>query len=405
MNFEAASALLEKYSQQHVLHYYDKLSDTQKATLLSSIENIDFSAFKTLNMAENKQLGQVTPIDALSLKEIKKQRSRYIQTGLAAIREGRVGVVLLAGGQGTRLGFNGPKGTFNIGVNKPLYIFECQINSIMASCAPAQTLPHLFIMTSPQNDEITRKFMEEHDYFGYDKKLIHFFVQGVAPAINYDGKILMAEKYKPVLTPDGNGGWFAALNKAYGRMLSKWGIEWLNLAGVDNVLQKICDPAFIGATIGSGVNCGCKSVKKVSPEERVGVICKEDGVPTVIEYYDMPQKLKVRHDVKGELIFCYGVILNYLFSVEKLKETIKKKLPYHLAEKKIPCIKGGKKFVPEAPNGYKLEQLAVDLVKLMGSCIAYEVEREVEFAPVKNATGADSVESARALLIKNGVEL
>lgn len=405
MNFEAASALLEKYSQQHVLHYYDKLSDTQKATLLSSIENIDFSAFKTLNMAENKQLGQVTPIDALSLKEIKKQRSRYIQTGLAAIREGRVGVVLLAGGQGTRLGFNGPKGTFNIGVNKPLYIFECQINSIMASCAPAQTLPHLFIMTGPQNDEITRKFMEEHDYFGYDKKLIHFFVQGVAPAINYDGKILMAEKYKPVLTPDGNGGWFAALNKAYGRMLSKWGIEWLNLAGVDNVLQKICDPAFIGATIGSGVNCGCKSVKKVSPEERVGVICKEDGVPTVIEYYDMPQKLKVRHDVKGELIFCYGVILNYLFSVEKLKETIKKKLPYHLAEKKIPCIKGGKKFVPEAPNGYKLEQLAVDLVKLMGSCIAYEVEREVEFAPVKNATGADSVESARALLIKNGVEL
>ena len=405
MNYEAASALLEKYSQQHVLHYYDKLSDTQKATLLSSIENIDFSAFKTLNMAENKQLGQVTPIDALSLKEIKKQRSRYIQTGLAAIREGRVGVVLLAGGQGTRLGFNGPKGTFNIGVNKPLYIFECQINSIMASCAPAQTLPHLFIMTSPQNDEITRKFMEEHDYFGYDKKLIHFFVQGVAPAINYDGKILMAEKYKPVLTPDGNGGWFAALNKAYGRMLSKWGIEWLNLAGVDNVLQKICDPAFIGATIGSGVNCGCKSVKKVSPEERVGVICKEDGVPTVIEYYDMPQKLKVRHDVKGELIFCYGVILNYLFSVEKLKETIKKKLPYHLAEKKIPCIKGGKKFVPEAPNGYKLEQLAVDLVKLMGSCIAYEVEREVEFAPVKNATGADSVESARALLIKNGVEL
>ena len=323
MNFEAASALLEKYSQQHVLHYYDKLSDTQKATLLSSIENIDFSAFKTLNMAENKQLGQVTPIDALSLKEIKKQRSRYIQTGLAAIREGRVGVVLLAGGQGTRLGFNGPKGTFNIGVNKPLYIFECQINSIMASCAPAQTLPHLFIMTGPQNDEITRKFMEEHDYFGYDKKLIHFFVQGVAPAINYDGKVLMAEKYKPVLTPDGNGGWFAALNKAYGRMLSKWGIEWLNLAGVDNVLQKICDPAFIGATIGSGVNCGCKSVKKVSPEERVGVICKEDGVPTVIEYYDMPQKLKVRHDVKGELIFCYGVILNYLFSVEKLKETIK----------------------------------------------------------------------------------
>lgn len=405
MNFEAASALLEKYGQQHMLHYYEKLSDTQKETLLTAIENIDFSVFKTLNTAEKKPLGEVTPIDALSLKEIKKQRSRYIQTGNAAIREGRVGVVLLAGGQGTRLGFDGPKGTFNIGVNRPLYIFECQINSIKASCAAAQALPHLFIMTGPQNDEITRKFFEEHDYFGYDEKLIHFFVQGVAPAINYDGKILMAEKYKPVLSPDGNGGWFKALNKAYGKMLSKWGIEWLNLAGVDNVLQKICDPVFIGATISSGVNCGCKAVKKVSPEEKVGVICKEDGVPTVIEYYDMPQKLKIRHDIKGELIFCYGAILNYLFSVEVLKATAKSKLPYHLAEKKIPCLKGGKKFVPEAPNGYKIEQLAVDLVKLMGSCIAYEVEREHEFAPVKNATGVDSVESARALLAKNGVEL
>lgn len=405
MNYEAASALLEKYGQQHVLHYYEKLSDTQKATLLSSVEKIDFTAFKTVNMGEKKQLGSVTPIEALSLKEIKKQRSRFTQTGIAAIREGRVGVVLLAGGQGTRMGFDGPKGTFDIGVTKPLYIFECQIKSIMESCAPAQVLPHLFIMTGPQNDEVTRKFFEEHEYFGYDSKRVHFFVQGVAPAISYDGRILMAEKYKPVLAPDGNGGWFTALNKAYGKMLTRWGIEWLNLAGVDNVLQKNCDPTFIGATISSGVCCGAKAVKKVSPEEKVGVICKEDGVPTVIEYYDMPQKLKIRHDIKGELIYCYGVILNYLFSVEKLKETSKRRLPYHLAEKKIPCIKGGKKFVPEEPNGYKLEQLAVDLVKLMGSCIAYEVEREKEFAPVKNQTGVDSVVSARELLVKNGVEL
>ncbi|MGN0805618.1 MAG: UTP--glucose-1-phosphate uridylyltransferase [Candidatus Coproplasma sp.] len=405
MNYEAAIALLEKYGQEHVLHYYEKLSEAQREILLDSIERIDFSAFKTLNAEEKKPLGEISPIDALPLKEIKKQNSRFIQTGIAAIREGRVGVVLLAGGQGTRLGFDGPKGTFDIGVNRPLYIFECQINSIKNSCALAERLPHLFIMTGPQNDEVTRKFFEEHEYFGYDKDLVHFFVQGVAPAISPDGKILMAEKYRPVLSPDGNGGWFAALNLSYGKKLAKWGIEWLNLAGVDNVLQKICDPVFIGATISSGVNCGCKSVKKVAPDEKVGVICKEDGVPTVIEYYDMPQKLKVRRDVKGELVYCYGVILNYLFSVKKLRETTGKKLPYHLAEKKIPCLKGGKKFVPEAPNGYKLEQLAVDLVKLMGSCVAYEVEREKEFAPVKNATGVDSVDSARALLIKNGVEL
>lgn len=405
MNYEAANALLEKYGQQHVLHYYEKLSDAQKEKLLTTLEKIDFTAFKTVQIGAERRTGELTPADALTLKEIRKQRVRFTQTGIAAIREGRVGVVLLAGGQGTRLGFDGPKGTFDIGVTKPLYIFERQIDSIKEACAPAETLPHLFIMTAPQNDEVTRKFLADHAYFGYDEKLVHFFVQGVAPAISYDGKILMAEKYRPVLAPDGNGGWFSALYKAYGRMLGKWGIEWFNLVGVDNVLQKVCDPVFIGATISSGAACGCKAVKKISPDEKVGVVCKENGAPAVIEYYDMPQKLKVRHDVKGELIFCYGAVLNYLFSVELLRAVNKKKLPYHLAEKKIPCIKGGKKFIPEQPNGYKLEQLAVDLVKLMDSCIVFEVEREKEFAPVKNAMGADSVETARELLTKNGVTL
>ncbi len=405
MNYEAASALLEKYGQQHVLHYYEKLSDAQKEKLLSSLDEIDFAAFKSVQAGKEKSLGELTPADALSLKEIRKQHLLYAQTGIDAIKQGKVGVVLLAGGQGTRLGYDGPKGTFDIGVTKPLYIFERQINSIMEACAPAETLPHLFIMTAPQNDEETQKFLGEHSYFGYDETRIHFFVQGVAPAISYDGKILMAEKYRPVLAPDGNGGWFGALNKAYGKKLGRWGIEWFNLVGVDNVLQKICDPVFIGATISSGAACGCKAVKKLSPDEKVGVVCKEDGVPTVVEYYDMPQKLKVRHDIKGELIFCYGAVLNYLFSVELLKANNRKKLPYHLAEKKIPCIKGGKKHVPEQPNGYKLEQLAVDIVKLMDSCIVFEVEREKEFAPVKNATGADSVETARELLTKNGVKL
>lgn len=405
MNYEAANALLEKYGQQHVLRYYDKLSEKQKETLLSTVDKIDFAAFSTVRTDAVKQVGEITPADALPLKEIKKQRARFTATGLAAIREGRVGVVLLAGGQGTRLGFDAPKGTFDIGVGKPLYIFECQIKSVIKACEPVQTLPHLFIMTAPHNDGITRKFFEEHEYFGYDQNLVHFYVQGVAPAISYDGKILMAEKYKPALAPDGNGGWYSALSKAYGRQLGKWGIEWLNLVGVDNVLQKVCDPVFIGATISSGAACGCKAVRKVSPEEKVGVVCKEDGVPTVVEYYDMPQKFKVRHDVKGELIFCYGAVLNYLFNVDRLKEISKKRLPYHLAEKKIPCIKGGKKFTPEQPNGYKLEQLAVDMIKLMGSCVVFEVERSKEFAPVKNRTGADSVESARRLLIENGYDI
>ncbi|MGN0804928.1 MAG: UTP--glucose-1-phosphate uridylyltransferase [Candidatus Coproplasma sp.] len=406
MNFDAAEALLEKYNQQHVLHYYSKLSDNQKETLLSTLEEIDFSAFKTVDINATYKLGELSPADALSLKDVKKQNKRFTETGLSAIRGGKVCVVILAGGQGTRLGYDGPKGTFNIGVNRQLSIFECLINNLKEVVEKSGVAPYVFIMTSRLNDTATRKFFEDNAYFGYDPKKINFYLQGVAPAIDFEGKILMEEKYRPVLTPDGNGGWYAALvNAGFGKLLKKQGIEWVNVVSVDNVLQRICDPVFIGATISSGVSCGAKVVKKLSPEEKVGVLCKENGTPTVVEYFDMPQKYKVRHDTKGELVYCYGVTLNYLFNVDKLKDTLKGKLRYHLSAKKIPCIKGGKKFVPEEPNGYKLEQLATDMVSLSGSCVAVEIDREKEFAPVKNKSGADSVDTARALLIKNSVEI
>jgi UDP-N-acetylglucosamine/UDP-N-acetylgalactosamine diphosphorylase len=151
--------------------------------------------------------------------------------------------------------------------------------------------------------------------------------------------------------------------------------------------------------------CSGKVVKKVSPEERVGVICKEDGKPAIIEYYEMPEELAKKRDEDGELTFRYGVTLNYLFSVEGLNRIYKNKLPYHLAKKAIPHIENGVKVTPSQPDGYKFETLAVDLIKLMGSCLAVEIDREKEFAPVKNKTGADSVESARILLKKNGVQL
>lgn len=406
MDYESAYLLLSKYGQQHVLHYYDKIKDSQRAELLASVERIDFDTLGNVKKAEADKLGNVTVPEAVTLKQVKKMRSRYEEIGLTAIREGRVGAVLLAGGQGTRLGSDLPKGMFNIGETSELTIFECQMNSIKSVCKKAGANIHLFIMTSTRNDIVTREFFEKKDYFGYDKQKIHFFVQGEAPAISFDGKILMEEKYRPVFTPDGNGGWFnAMLSAGMGRILNKNNIEWLNLCGVDNVLQKICDPVFVGATLASGALCGSKVVKKLSPEERVGVLCKEDGIPTVLEYYEMPQKLKIRHEINGELTFAYGVILNYLFNVEKLRAISKRKLVSHLAEKKITCIKGGKKVVPEEPNGYKLEKLAVDQIKLMGSCVGVEVDREKEFAPVKNKEGADSVETARALLKKNGVKL
>ena len=405
MKLEEAKALLKKYGQLQLLDYYDEIDDDKRQELLASIGRIDFASVSDVDFHTERQVGKLAPADALSLAEVNARKDEFEKIGLAAIKAGKVAAVLLAGGQGTRLGLDAPKGTFNIGVNKKLSIFECQMNNLLKVVKRAGVYPHLFVMTSTLNDGQTRAFFESKGYFGYDSSKIHFYVQKTAPAFSFDGKILLEEKHRPVLTPNGNGGWYSSLKEAEcGKILAEDGVEWLNVYGVDNVLQQICDPVFVGATILSGLECSSKVVRKVSAEEKVGVLCKEDGLPSVVEYFEMPPENKSEVNGKGELVYCFGVTLNYLFSVEKL-DCVSANLPYHLATKKISHIKDGKLFVPEEPNGYKLESLAVDIVKLMGSCLGVEVEREKEFAPVKNMTGADSVDTARALLIKNGVEI
>ncbi len=321
------------------------------------------------------------------------------------LAEGKVGAVLLAGGQGSRLGYDGPKGTFNIGVTRELSIFEQLMRNVSDVTSQTGRAFPLFIMTSTVNDAATRSFFKEHSYFGYPRDEIHFFIQDVAPACDYDGKVFLDDKGRISLMPNGNGGWYSSLvNNGLGRILERDNIEWLNVFGVDNVLQRICDPAFIGATILKRCRCGAKVVKKTSPDEKVGVLCTQDGKPSIVEYFEMPEDLKNKTK-KGELVYRYGVILNYLFNVHDLNLTLSGKLPYHLADKAIAHMENGVRVTPSSPCGYKFETLVVDMVRLMGSCLAYEVEREREFAPVKNATGTDSVDTARELLRKNGVVL
>ena len=406
MDFNAALKLLEKYNQTQLLDYYAELDEKKRRELLSAIESIDFATFSKVDFHTERKVGRLSPADALSLDEVNARRDEFESAGLAAIKSGKVAAVLLAGGQGSRLGHDAPKGTFNIGVTKKLTIFELQMRALINVAIKAGRYPQLFIMTSALNDRETRAFFRENNYFGYDEKMVHFYVQKTAPAFSFDGKILLAEKHKPVLTPNGNGGWYSSLTEAEcGKILESEGIEWLNVYGVDNVLQRVCDPVFIGATILSGLACSSKVVKKTGAAEKVGVLCKENGLPSVVEYYEMPDENKTEKDDKGELVYRYGVTLNYIFNVEKLNGVKANGLPYHLAAKRISCLKDGKLCEPDEPNGYKLETLAVDIVKLMGSCLGVEVERDKEFAPVKNKTGVDSVDTARALLIKNGFEI
>ena len=406
MDILEARRLLSEHGQQQLLDYYEELSEGEQASLLRQISEVNFSAFHGLKAGGARKLGELSPVPAVTVSEIEAHRDEYRALGLSALRAGKVAAVLLAGGQGTRLGSDGPKGAFDIGITRKLSIFGQQFANIADVTREAGVYFHVFVMTSELNDAATRKFFAENDFFGYPAEKIHFFVQDMAPSCDVHGKILLSEKGRIASSPNGNGGWYASLVRSGdGRILESEGIEWLNVYAVDNVLQRICDPVFVGATIKSGFGCGAKVVKKVSPDEKVGVLCLEDGVPAIVEYYEMPPETAAQRRPDGELKFAYGVILNYLFNVQLLSRTLEKRLPVHLSFKKIPHIENGQLVTPESPNGYKFEYLVLDLIKLMGSCLAFEVVREREFAPIKNRTGVDSVESARALLEKNGVKL
>jgi UDP-N-acetylglucosamine/UDP-N-acetylgalactosamine diphosphorylase len=399
------SEKLSMLNQIHLLKYIKELSDVQQEKLIKQIENLNFSVLDEVGVEEKR--GYIEPLYAMTLKEINENKKRYTDIGVQAIKEGKVGAVLLAGGQGSRLGFDKPKGMFDIGVNKNLYIFECLINNLLDVVKQTGAWIPLFIMTSEQNDKDTREFLEKHNYFGYSSDNVIFFVQEQLPTVDTNGKLMLADKGVVSTAPNGNGGWYASLVRSgVLKILKDNKIEWLNVFAVDNVLQRIADPCFIGAVIDSDMESGAKVVSKADPQERVGVMCLEDGKPSIVEYYEMTPEMIERREPDGTLSYNYGVILNYLFKIKNLNSIIDARLPLHKAFKKIQCIdENGVMVYPDEPNAYKYETLALDMVKLQKNCLAYEVERNKEFAPVKNKTGVDSVDTARELLIANGVDI
>lgn len=408
MDYNQALEKLAQYDQTHLLEYYGELDDNRQQELLEQIEETDFSVVKNLEHQEGgAERGKITPIGSMEIDEIEKNRSRFEALGLDAIKQQKVGAVLLAGGMGTRLGSDEPKGVYNIGLTKDLYIFECLINNLLEVVKKADAWVPLFIMTSDKNHERTVSFFKEHDFFGYKGELVWFFKQEMAPAVNFEGKVLLETKSKISTSPNGNGGWFVSLARnGLVDKIHEIGIEWLNIFAVDNVLQKIADPVFIGASIERAVEVGAKVVRKATPDEKVGVMCLDDGRPSIVEYYELNEQMRDERNEKGEYAYNFGVILNYLFSVSALERIMSRKLSLHIVEKKINCLdEKGNEIKPQEPNGYKFEQLVLDMIHELESCLPFEVVREKEFAPIKNATGVDSVETARELLKKNGIAL
>lgn len=407
MNYKDAYEKLEKYGQLHVLKYYDELPEEKKEALLSQIGELDFGILKYCKENTTNQKGKISPLAAMQLPEIEKNKEKYTRIGVEEIQKGKVAAVLLAGGMGTRLGSEHPKGMFDIGLTRPVYIFQRIIENMLDVVKQTDTWVRLFVMTSDKNHDMTVDFFEEKGYFGYNRDFVKFFIQDVVPASDYDGKAYMEEKWKIATSPNGNGGWFSSMNKCgLLDIIKDDGIEWLNVFAVDNVLQRIADPCFVGATIAHECVAGAKVVKKNNPDERVGALCLEDGRPSIVEYYELTDEMKKAKDSEGNPAYDFGVILNYIFRTQKLLEIMDRQLPLHVVEKQIPYMDEEGKYVePDTPNGYKYETLVLDMIHQVDNCLAYEVDRDREFAPIKNATGIDSVETARKLCRKNGIEL
>ena len=405
MNYEQIKEKLEQYGQTQLLRFYEELDETHKETLLDEIGQIDFDMLRVNQSSE--QAGVITPIEAMTLDQIKEQEDAFRQEGLAAIRSCNVAAVLLAGGQGTRLGLDGPKGTLNVGINRELFIFQCLINNLMDVKKEAHAWIPLLVMTSDKNDADTRAFFEAHDFFGYNKDYVFFFKQEMAPSTDFDGKIYLEEKDHISLSPNGNGGWFISLQKAgLLEKIKSMGVQWLNVFAVDNVLQRMADPVFVGATIQSGKPIGAKVIRKAAPDEKVGVMCYRDNRPSIVEYYELTDEMMTQKNEKGELAYNFGVILNYLFKLSELERIAGENMPLHIVDKKIPYIdENGNKIKPEEPNGHKYETLVLDMIQMMDGCLVFEVDRAKEFAPIKNMHGVDSLDSAREMMQKIGIEL
>ena len=407
MNYEEARKKMSDIGQEHVFRYYGELSEEQRASLIRPIEETDFSVLSRIHGSTDGERGVFAPLAAMQLDEIKAREHELHDAGVRTIKAGKTAALLLAGGMGTRLGSDDPKGMYDIGITKPVYIFERIIGDLLDTVNETGTWIRLFIMTSEKNHDKTAAFLKEHDYFGYKEDRIVFFKQDMAPACDFGGKLYMEAKDRISVSPNGNAGWYSSMCRAgLDRILTDEGIEWIDVFAVDNVLQRICDPCFVGATVLADVSVGAKVVRKAAPDEKVGVMCLEDGRPSIVEYYELSEEMMNAKDENGAPAYNYGVILNYLFRTSELAGIADDRMPLHVVKKKIPYIDdNGNTVKPAEPNGFKFEQLVLDMIHQLSSCLPYEVIREKEFAPIKNPTGTDSVESARELLRKNGITL
>ena len=405
---EKAKQILKKYNQEHLLSCFEKLSEEKKQKLLNQILTIDFEEILSLYEATKKEIslgeGKIEPIAYVDKSKLKEDELKeYERIGAEVITEGKYAVVTMAGGQGTRLGFSAPKGTFEIGGGCNKSLFEALSDTIKEAEKKYKAQIPWYIMTSRENNDDTVEFFETNKYFGLNKNNVTFFKQGELPMIDTEGKILLDESGIIKEAADGHGGVFEAMSKNYilEDMKSR-GIEWVFISGVDNVLAGLVDAVATGLAIKNKMNATGKSVVKANPKERVGVFCKKNNRPYVVEYTEISDEMAEAVDENGELLYGESHILCNLFNRKALEDIGQNKLKYHSAFKKAKYINDkGELVEPTSPNAYKFEAFIFDAFERLNEIAILRVKREDEFAPLKNASGTDSPETARQLYLNH----
>ena len=388
-NIEEARRILEENGQGHIKVKNEELAD--------QILHIDFERLKTLDEEITHpcctcNIEDISPVKAINPeKKDTEEIEEYIKIGEDVVKSGHFAIGIMAGGQGTRLGHNGPKGTFKLELNgETKSLFEIIVDKLKNAYEKYNVYLNCYIMTSPENNKETVAFFEKNNYFNYPKEYIKFFMQEDLPLLNKKGKLIASE---------GNGGIFYSMAKKgiIDDMKSK-NIKWIFIGSVDNLLVKYVDTLLLGLAIKQNVNIATRTVIKNSPNERVGVLCKKNGKVKVIEYTEVPKEMRVATDEAGEFLYGESHIMCNLFSLEAIEKASTKELKYHVAVKKIKYIdENGKLVNPTEPNCYKFEKFVFDSFGLFDEIAILRGKREEDFAPIKNAEGQDSPETAQKL--------
>ena len=406
----------QRAGQGHVFAFFDQLTPAEQARLLAEAAEIDLAEIARLvnslvrpGAAAGVDLSDLAPAPYEVRPEFGGDAAAWAQAkaaGEAALRAGRVAAFTVAGGQGTRLGYDGPKGTFGVTPLKQKSLFQVFAEKIRAAGVRYGRPLHWFIMTSHQNHAATEAFFAAHTFFGLDRERVHFFRQGRMPAVDFSGRILLEARGAIALSPDGHGGSLRALDRSGALdLMQREGIDALSYFQVDNPLVRFIDPAFIGWHLLRGSEMSSKMIPKAYAEEKVGHFCVQHGRNVVVEYSDLPLAMQRETDpATGKLRYLAGSVAIHVLDREFVRRMATggdNALPFHRADKKIPTIDAaGVPIKPEKPNGVKFEMFVFDALPFSRHPVIIEALRREDFSPVKNAAGVDSPQTCREDLLR-----